>query len=162
MIEVSGTASCLNTESAASGINISEEKIQSLPLNGRQFIQLALLVPGTNSGGRQVQQNNARLNQTGGRTNNNLFLFDAAANTDPDHNALSYVPIVDRLAEFQLQSAQDGRASGSQIKVVFKSGFNAFHGSAWEFLRNQKLDSRPFNSVTSQLLKTSATNSAAP
>ena len=157
VIEVSGTASLLNTESAASGINIAEEKIQSLPLNGRQFIQLALLVAGTNSGGRQVQQNNARLNQTGGRTNNNLFLLDAAANTDPDHNALSYVPIVDRLAEFQLQSAQYGaqygRASGSQINVVSKSGSNAFHGSAWEFLRNQKLDSRPFDSVTSQLLK---------
>ncbi len=163
VIEVTGTASLLNTESAASGTNITEEKIQSLPLNGRQFIQLALLVPGTNSGGRQVQQNNARLNQTGGisssggRTNNNLFLFDGAANTDPDYNALSYVPIIDSLAEFQVQSAQYGaqcgRASGSQINVVSKSGSNALHGSAWEFLRNQKLDSRPFNSVTSKLPK---------
>ncbi|WP_031495899.1 carboxypeptidase-like regulatory domain-containing protein [Bryobacter aggregatus] len=66
MIEVSGSASLLNTESAASGTNITQEKIVSLPLNGRQFIQLALLVPGANSGGRQVQQNTARLNQTGG------------------------------------------------------------------------------------------------
>lgn len=162
-IEVSGTASLLNTESAASGTNITEEKILSLPLNGRQFIQLALLVPGTNAGGRNVQQNNARLNQTGGfsssggRTNNNLFTFDGAANTDPDYNALSYVPIVDALNEFQVQSAQYGaqygRASGSQVNVVSKSGSNELHGSAWEFLRNQKLDARPFNSVTSKLPK---------
>ncbi len=163
VIEVSGAASLLNTESASSGTNITEEKIQSLPLNGRQFIQLALLVPGANSGGRQVQQNTARLNQTGGfsssggRTNNNLFLFDGAANTDPDYNALSYVPIVDSLSEFQVQTAQYGaqygRASGSQINVVSKSGANAFHGSAWEFLRNQAFDARPFNSVTSKLPK---------
>jgi hypothetical protein len=162
-VEVFGTASLLNTESASSGAVISQEKILSLPLNGRQFIQLALLAPGANAGGRQVQQNNVRLNQTGGfsssggRTNNNLFLFDGAANTDPDYNALSYVPIVDSLAEFQVQSAQYGaqygRASGSQVNVVSRSGSNQFHGSAWEFLRNQRLDARPFNSVTSRLPK---------
>lgn len=162
-IEVNGSASLLNTESAATGTVISEEKIVSLPLNGRQFIQLALLVPGANAGGRQVQQNTARLNQTGGlsssggRTNNNLFLFDGAANTDPDYNALSYVPIIDSLAEFQVQSAQYGaqygRASGAQVNVVSKSGGNEFHGAAWEFLRNQRFDSRPFNSVTSTLPK---------
>lgn len=160
-VEVTGAASLLNTESASSGTNITEEKIQLLPLNGRQFIQLALLVPGANSGGRQVQQNTARLNQvggfssSGGRTNNNLFLFDGAANTDPDYNALSYVPIVDSLAEFQVQTAQYGaqygRASGSQINVVSKSGSNEFHGSAWEFLRNQAFDARPFNSTVSKL-----------
>jgi hypothetical protein len=162
-VEVVGAASLLNTESMAQGTVISEEKIVSLPLNGRQFIDLALLVPGTNAGGRNVQQNNVRLNQTGGfsssggRTNNNLFLFDGAVNTDPDYNALSYVPIVDSLAEFQVQtaqfSAQYGRASGSQINVVSKSGSNAYHGTAWEFLRNQKMDARPFNSVTPTLPK---------
>jgi hypothetical protein len=162
-VEVVGTASLLNPETVAQGTVVTEEKILSLPLNGRQFIDLALLVPGANAGGRNVQQNNVRLNQTGGlsssggRTNNNLFLFDGAINTDPDYNALSYVPIVDSLAEFQVQtaqySAQYGRASGGQINVVSKSGSNAFHGSAWEFLRNQKMDARPFNSVTSKLPK---------
>lgn len=162
-IQVVGTASLLNTESVSQGTVITQEKIVSLPLNGRQFIDLALLVPGTNTGGRAVQQNNVRLNQTGafsssgGRTNNNLFLFDGAINTDPDYNALSYVPIVDTMAEFQVQtaqySAQYGRASGGQINVVSKSGSNGFHGTAWEFLRNQVMDARPFNSVTSKLPK---------
>lgn len=162
-VNVTGTASLLNTESVSQGTVITQEKIVSLPLNGRQFIDLALLVPGTNSGGRAVQQNGVRLNQTGGfsasggRTNNNLFLLDGAINTDPDYNALSYVPIIDSIAEFQVQtsqySAQYGRASGGQINVVSKSGSNGFHGTAWEFLRNQNMDARPFNSVTSKLPK---------
>src|SRR5262249_35916796 len=73
------------------------------------------------------------------------------------HDAISYVPILDSISEFQVQtaqfSAQYGRASGSQINVVTKQGGNAFHGTAWEFLRNQELDSRPFNSVTSSLAR---------
>ena len=160
-VQVEAAVSMLNTESAAQGTVISQEKIVSLPLNGRQFIQLALLVPGANSGGRQVQQNTVRLNQvggissSGGRTNNNAFLLDGASNVDPDYNAISYVPILDSIAEFQVQtaqfSAQYGRASGSQINVVTKSGANDFHGDAWEFLRNNELDARPFNSVTSSL-----------
>src|SRR5262249_11108454 len=150
-VQVEAAVSMLNTESVAQGTTVSQEKIVSLPLNGRQFIQLAMLVPGANGGGRTVQQNSVRLNQvggfssSGGRTNNNAFLLDGAINTDPDYNGISYVPIVDALAEFQVQtaqfSAQYGRASGSQINVVTKSGSNAFHGTAWDFLRNQVLDS---------------------
>jgi hypothetical protein len=162
-VQVEAAVSMLNTESVAQGTIVSQEKILSLPLNGRQFIQLALLVPGANGGGRTVQQNAVRLNQvggfssSGGRTNNNAFLLDGAVNSDPDYNAISYVPIIDALAEFQVQtaqfSAQYGRASGSQINVVTKSGSNEFHGAAWDFLRNQVLDSRPFNSVTSSLAR---------
>ncbi len=162
-VDVTASASLLNTENAVQGGTITQEKITSLPLNGRQFIDLALLAPGTNAGGRNVQQNTVRLNQTGGisssggRTNNNLFLFDGAINTDPDYNALSYAPIVDTIAEFQVQtsqfSAQYGRASGSQINVVSKSGSNDLHGNVWEFLRNQAMDARPFNSITSKLPK---------
>src|SRR5215831_17308203 len=160
-VQVEAAVSLLNTESVAQGTTVSQEKIVSLPLNGRQFIQLALLVPGANGGGRTVQQNAVRLNQTGGisssggRTNNNAFLLDGAINTDPDYNAISYVPIIDALAEFQVQtaqfSAQYGRASGSQVNVVTKSGSNEYYGAAWDFLRNQVLDARPFNSVSSSL-----------
>ena len=60
-VQVEAAASVLATESSAQGTVIGQEKISALPLNGRQFIQLALLVPGANSGGRQVQQNSVRL-----------------------------------------------------------------------------------------------------
>ena len=74
-------------------------------------------------------------------------------NTDPDYNALNYVPIIDAIAEFQVQiaqySAEYGRASGGQINVLTQSGSNTWHGGAWEFLRNNVMDARPFNLTTS-------------
>src|SRR5256885_9060238 len=93
-VEVSTNASVLNTENAAQGTVISQDKIPSLPLNGRQFLQLALLVPFANAGGRTVQQNTVRQSQVGGlsiagnRTNNTGFLLDGATNIDPDYNSL--------------------------------------------------------------------------
>lgn len=154
-VEVTSSVTPLVAETIAQGTVISEEKITALPLNGRQFINLALLVPGANAGGRTVQQNAVRLGQTGGfsvsggRTNNNAFLLDGAANTDPDYNSLSYSPVIDAIGEFQVQtaqfSAQYGRASGGQVNVVTKSGTNEIHGSAWNFLRNRVFDARPFN-----------------
>lgn len=162
-IQVRGTVSPLNTESAAMGTTVSQEKIEALPLNGRQFLNLALLVPGVSVGGQSVQQNKVLLNSmggfsaSGGRTNNNAFLLDGITNLDPDFMSLSYMPIADTLAEFQVQtsqlSAEYGRASGAHVSVVTKSGINEWHGSGWEFLRNQVFDSRPFNSVSPDLPK---------
>ncbi len=156
-VDVTSGVRLLNLDSAAHGTVITEEKVHALPLNGRQFIQLALLAPGTNGGGRAVQQNaTGRLNQTGGlsigggRTNNTLFLIDGAVDTEPDYNSLSYSPSVDAISEFQVQtslfSAEYGRA-GAQVNVVTKSGASVFHGSAFEFARNKRFDSKPFNLV---------------
>lgn len=151
-VEVQGTVSPLSTENASHGTIVGEQKIVQLPLNGRQFIQLALLVPGASSGGRMVQQNQVRQGQlgglsiSGGRTNNTAFLLDGAANLDPDYNSLNYSPQIDAVAEFQVQTAmvtaEYGRAS---VNVASKSGTNELHGSVFEFLRNKELDARPFN-----------------
>ena len=154
-VEVVGVVSLLNTESAALGTVIGEEKILSLPLNGRQFIDLALLSPNVTIGGSSVQQNKVRLNQDGGfsasgnRTNNNGFMLDGVSNLDLDYMSLSLTPILDTLSEFQVQTAQVtaeyGHSGGAQINVVTKSGGNAWHGDGWEFVRNRVFDSRPFN-----------------
>jgi hypothetical protein len=161
VVEVSTPALLLNADTAAQGTVIREEKIVSLPLNGRQFLQLALLVPGANFGGRAVQQDQFRqgliggLSVSGGRTNNTAFLLDGAVNLDPDYSSLNYSPSVDAIAEFQVQTgifpAEFGRASGGQVNVVTKSGGNAFHGSVFEFLRNNSVDARPFNLPTPTL-----------
>src|SRR5262252_750677 len=158
-VEVSEVVSLLNTESAAQGTIIGEEKIQALPLNGRQFIDLALLSPNVTVGGSSVQQNKVRLNQNGGfsasgnRTNNNGFMLDGISNLDPDFMSLSYTPILDTLSEFQVQTGQQnaeyGHAAGAQINVVTKSGGQQWHGNAWEFVRNRVFDSRPFNLFSS-------------
>jgi hypothetical protein len=158
-ISVEATVSPVNAETVAQGTVITEEKIKALPLNGRQFLQLALLSPEVNSGGIAVQQNVLRQGETaalsvaGSRTNDSAYLLDGVIDTDPDYNALSYVPSVDAIAEFQVQvaqySAEYGRASGGQINVQTQSGGNQFHGSVWNFLRNNVLDARPFNLTTS-------------
>jgi hypothetical protein len=153
-LDVTATVSLLNVTTAAQGTVIGEAQIEALPLNGRQFIQLALLVPGSNPGGRAVQQNTIRQNQigglsvAGGRTNNTAFLLDGAVNTDPDYNSLNYSPSIDAIAEFQVQTAQfsaDYGRAGAQVNVVTKSGGQTFRGSAFEFDRNKAFDSKPFN-----------------
>jgi hypothetical protein len=157
VVEVTARVPLLDIGSSTRGTVITEEKVQALPLNGRQFINLALLVPGANGGGRAVQQNSTgRLNATGGisvgggRTNNTLFLIDGAINTDPDYNSLNYSPSIDGIAEFRVQTSQFtaeyGRA-GAQVNVVTKSGTSTLSGSAFEFSRNKRFDSKPFNLV---------------
>jgi hypothetical protein len=160
VLDVSGLSNGLNTENASQGTVVGQEKIAALPLNGRQFIQLSLLVPGVNPGGRTVQQNGIRQGQVGGisvaggRTNNTMFLLDGAMNTDLDYSTLNYSPSVDGIAEFQVQTAMVGAEyARSTVNVVTKSGGNEFHGSAFEFLRNRNFDARPFNLAQSQLPK---------
>jgi hypothetical protein len=157
-VSVTETVSPLDAVSVSQGTVVSEEKIKALPLNGRQFLQLALLSPGVNSGGMAVQQNAVRqgevagLSVAGSRTNDSAYLLDGVINTDPDYNALNYVPIVDSISEFRVQvaqySAEYGRASGGQVNVLTQSGTNTWHGAGWEFLRNNELDARPFNLTT--------------
>jgi hypothetical protein len=160
VLEISGGARVLTTDTAAQGTVIGQEKIAALPLNGRQFIQLALLVPGANPGGRAVQQNGIRQGQigglslAGGRTNNTMFLLDGAMNTDMDYSTLNYSPSIDGIAEFQVQMAMvNAEYARSTVNVVTKSGGNEFHGSAFEFLRNRNFDARPFNLNQSKLPK---------
>jgi hypothetical protein len=160
VLDVTGASRVLNAESVSQGTIVGQEKITALPLNGRQFIQLALLVPGANPGGRAVQQNGVRQGQIGGlsigggRTNNTMFLLDGAMNTDLDYSTLNYSPSVDGIAEFQVQTAMVGAEyTRSTVNVVTKSGGNELHGSAFEFLRNRNFDSRPFNLNQSKLPK---------
>lgn len=153
-IEVQGNISGLNSENPSEGTVVTSEKLPSLPLNGRQFLQLALLVPGVNPGGRTVQQNALRQGQNdigglsvaGNRTNNTNFLYDGAVNIDPDYSSLNYSPSIDSIAEFQVQTAMvPAEYSRASVNIVSKSGTNDLHGAAWDFLRNKDLDARPFN-----------------
>jgi len=151
-VEVQDTVSPLSPGTVSQGAIIGEQKIVQLPLNGRQFIQLALLVPGASGGGRAVQQNTIRQGQvgglsvSGGRTNNTVFLLDGAANVDPDYSSINYSPQIDSIAEFQVQTASVSAEYGrSSVNVTSKSGSNELHGSVFEFLRNKAVDARPFN-----------------
>jgi hypothetical protein len=160
IINIDEQPSGLNADNVTQGTVVGSEKIPALPLNGRQFIQLALLVPGANPGGRAVQQNTIRQGQVGGlsiagaRTNNTLFLIDGAANVDPDYSSLNYSPNVDSINEFQVQTAMvSAEYSRAAVNLVTKSGTNEHHGTLWEFVRNRNFDARPFNLAQADLPK---------
>jgi hypothetical protein len=164
-IEVAGGAPLLNTENANVGTVIDNQRIVDLPLNGRNFLQLVSLSPnisagfnvngGTSTGAASTRLGGDRANQSfavsGSRREYNNFSIDGVTNTEPNYNAYLFLPSVDALQEFKVQtgiySAEFGRGIG-QMNISTKSGTNEYHGTAWEFLRNSALDARPFGFTT--------------
>src|SRR6266853_786014 len=163
-VEVSSTALLLATESATVGTVIEQKSIVDLPLNGRNFLQLVALSPNVTFGfqapGQTRRQGGTRAEQTisiaGMRGAWNNFTLDGVANTDPNFNLYIQPPSVDALREFKVQSgiypAEFGREAG-QINVSTKSGTNQYHGTAFEFLRNSKLDAKPYDFIGTNPLK---------
>lgn len=174
-VSVAATASLLQTENASVGTVIDSSKIVDLPLNGRNFIQLAQLIPGVQAGtpgsitvrrGRgSVGQTDAAYGSTaasanGSRDTANRFYLDGIEVMDYDAMTYSFSPSVDSLSEFRVQtstySAEYGGAPGGQVNMLTKSGSNRFHGTLWEFNRNDQLtqsyDAIADKSVTSPRL----------
>jgi hypothetical protein len=156
-IEVSGSSVLLDTDSATTGTVIEQERIVELPLNGRNFLQLVSLSPNVTygfatpgqTGGRQGgDRSNQNISVSGMRGTWNHYTLDGIENTDVNFNLYVLLPSVDALQEFKVQTgvypAEFGRAA-SQINVSTKPGSNAFHGTAYEFLRNDKLDARQYD-----------------
>ena len=151
-VEVTGTAPQLETETSEMGEVVGRRQVSSLPLNGRNFAQLALLSTGTapsEPGSRD--ETGYGFSAGGARSLQNNFLLDGVDNNSnlPDLlNETNFViqPPVEALQEFKVQtnaySAEFGRGNGAIINAVIRSGTNQFHGSVWEFLRNEKLDGR--------------------
>ncbi len=154
-VEVTGESPLLQSENASIGAVIDEKKIVQLPLNGRNFIELAILVPGVGRAGGA--QGASSLTVDGNRPQNNNFLLDGTANTDGDFNKAVFSPSIDAIQEFKVQtstySAEFGRSGGGQINVITKSGGNQFHGTAFEFHRNSAFDARRINTLGNTLPK---------
>jgi hypothetical protein len=158
-VEVAGGAPLLNTESAAVGTVIENRRIEDLPLNGRDFLQLVGLSPNVSAGynasglsgsatGRQGgDRASTAISVSGSRREYNYYTLDGMSNTDVNFNTYIFLPSIDALQEFQVQtgiySAEFGRELG-QINVTTKSGTNAYHGTVFEFIRNDVFDALPF------------------
>jgi hypothetical protein len=146
-IEVTGTAQLLHTENATVGAVIEQRKITDLPLNGRDFTQLALLVPGVATGQPGAGAGGG-ISIGGARSEQNAFQLDGVTNSDQWDNAISFRPSIDAIQEFKIEvnnySAEFGKGAGGQINVVTKSGTNQFHGSLYEFNRNDAVQARNF------------------
>jgi hypothetical protein len=128
---------------------IDERQITELPLDGRNFLELALLAPGASpppQGSASSGRGDFALSINGGREDFNGFLLDGVYNVDPKLNTPSVRPPVDAIGQFQvLTSTYDasfGRNAGGQINVITRSGVNRFTGSAYEFVRDGKLNAR--------------------
>src|SRR4029434_6846467 len=137
------------------GSVIDQRKIVDLPLNGRDYNQLALLSPGVLPGTPRLASVNFKgvLNVNGNRTFNNVFLLDGVdnisySNSFRGENVQLVQPSIEALQEFKIQtnaySAEYGRSSGAVINATIKSGTNRLRGSAYEFMRNDALDANNF------------------
>ncbi|MCI0488149.1 MAG: TonB-dependent receptor [Blastocatellia bacterium] len=141
----------LKKDSASLSTVIENRQVAELPLDGRNFLELSLLAPGTApsaQGSAGSVRGEFAFNANGAREDSNNFLLDGAYNVDPKLNSFGVKPPVDAIREFEiLTSSYDasfGRNAGAQVNVVLKSGSNAYHGSAYEFIRNNRLDARNF------------------
>jgi hypothetical protein len=159
-VEVTGAAPMLETQTSSRGLVIDERKIRDLPLNGRDYNQLALLSPGVLPGTPRLASVNFKgvLNVNGNRTFNNVFLLDGVdnisySNSFRGENVQLVQPSIEALQEFKIQtnaySAEYGRSSGAVVNATIKSGTNQLHGSIFEFLRDDALDA---NNYFSKLL----------
>ncbi|HXM02109.1 MAG TPA: carboxypeptidase regulatory-like domain-containing protein, partial [Chthoniobacterales bacterium] len=137
---------------------IHSQQVSELPLNGRDFVQLATLAPGvtqgetgffTNQGQGEVAiRGSVSLSVQGMRENDNDWLLDGVDNNELTAGAVSILPSIDAIQEFKVltfnYSAEYGSRGGGTILVTTKSGSNRLHGTAFEFLRNDELDARNY------------------
>ena len=156
-VEVNTEAGLLNLETGSVGQVIGRRGIEDLPLNGRNFLQLASLQAGVTPNVTTITEFTAGHNgQTnfsvnGLRAQSNNFLLDGTDNNDGFIGTAGGVPSPDALQEFRIltnaYSAEYGRGGGAVVNIVTRGGTNKFHGSAYEYLRNDFFDARNFFSA---------------
>jgi hypothetical protein len=149
-VNVEASAPVINTDSATVGNVIDNKQVTELPLNGRNPLQLTLLVPGANFGvkGSQNQTQGGSISVNGAREQSNNFLLDGVDNNDLAINQYSVAISTEAMMEFKVgastYTAEFGRSGGAQINYVTRSGTNAYHGVLYEYLRNADLDAKNF------------------
>jgi len=164
MATVTGESPLVETSNATVGTVIENRRIVELPLNGRNYLQLVALSPnvsaefagpgqaGDRQGGSRASQ---QLSVSGQRREFNNYTLDGVDNTDVNFNTYIFLPSIDALEEFKVQtgvySAEFGREA-SQVNVVTKSGTNLLHGTLFEFFRHDALDARPYAFTPSQVV----------
>jgi hypothetical protein len=166
-VTVSSNSELIDTTSATLGSVVEERTVDDLPLNGRSFTSLLTLAPGINP--TNYSQNSGAGSTYGTNQNavgipgaafvypaaqgqwnrENIYYLDGVIDTGGLSSTYDVPPIIDAIQEFKIQSHNDnaefGGVLGGVVNLVSKSGSNTFHGSGWEYLRNQNLDARnPF------------------
>jgi hypothetical protein len=170
-VNVTGAAALLETDSSDRGQVIGSREVQNIPLNGREYADLAALVPGVRrnllESTTSDSSRDASFNVNGQRSEFNNFLLDGVDNnaygtSNQDFSNQAIQPSPDAIDEFRVEtdnySAEYGRSAGAVINVSIKSGTNLFHGNAYEYIRNTVLNAigpfkPPVNTLTGKSQK---------
>ena len=164
-VQVNADAAQLQTENTALGAIINRETTEDLPLNGRSFAQLALLVPGVSPAvnnditlrrNRGSMGTSIAVEANGFASTQNMYSYDGVPAMDLDSYDFSFSPSIDAIQEFHVvttgYSAEYGGAPGAFVDLVTKSGNDSYHGTLWEFNRNNDFSARNAFNLTRQRL----------
>src|SRR6185295_14713633 len=160
-VTVVGESPLLQTETATLSALVTEKAVQDLPVNGRNFVRLVQLVPGATEGVPNSLASGTRpddrrqtsaISINGALDNQNNQLLDGIDNNERFIGTMVVKPSIDAIAEVKVQTnmytAEVGRTVGGVVNIITKSGSNDLHGSAFEFNRNDRFDSRNFFATT--------------
>jgi hypothetical protein len=154
-VEVTGASPVIETSTMTVGQVINERTVQDIPLNGRHFVDLGLLIPGSVTPPQNGfltaplrGQGSFAFNTAGSREDAVNFMINGVNLNDMVQNQITFQPSINTVAEFKVDnstySADEGRNSGAIVNIATRSGSNDFHGEGFDFLRNEVLDARNY------------------
>src|SRR5438309_3308549 len=155
VVTVEATAPAIESTTITVGQTINQRTVQEIPLNGRHFVDLGLLIPGSVTPPQNGfltaplrGQGSFAFNTAGNREDSVNFMINGINLNDMVQNQITFQPSINTVQEFKVDnstySAEYGRNSGAIVNIATRSGSNQFHGEAFEFLRNEALDARNF------------------
>jgi hypothetical protein len=158
-VEVAATAPVIDATTVSVGSVVNQRTVQQIPLNGRHFVDLALLIPGSvtpPANGFLTAplrgQGSFSFNSAGAREDSVNFMVNGINLSDPNQNQITFQPTINTVEEFKVDnqtfSAEYGRNSGSIVNIATRAGENQWHGEAYEYMRNSFLDARNFSNPT--------------
>jgi hypothetical protein len=160
-VQVSSDVPVIETATTSVGTVINQRTVQEIPLNGRHFVDLGLLIPGSVTPPQNGfltaplrGQGSFAFNTAGNREDTVNFMINGVNLNDMVQNQITFQPSINTVQEFKVDnstfSAEYGRNSGAIVNIATRSGTNQYHGELFEFLRNEKLDARNFFDVNSE------------
>jgi Carboxypeptidase regulatory-like domain len=150
-VQVEAAPPVLDTQTYSVGTTIEQAKVAQLPFNGRSFLEAMLFTPGVVPGTQGSELNDNRggsINVNGMRETTNNYLLDGMSDTSIAVGTYSATPPLDSIQEFRMETgvydAKFGNTAGVQVNIVTKSGTNNYHGTLYEYFRNNALDARNY------------------
>ncbi len=163
VVTVEATAPAIETTTMTVGQTINQRTVQEIPLNGRHFVDLGLLIPGSVTPPQNGfltaplrGQGSFAINTAGNREDTVNFMVNGINLNDMVQNQITFQPSINTVSEFKVDnstySAEFGRNSGAIVNIATRSGENNFHGEVFEFIRNNALDARNFFNPVGQTM----------